>query len=148
MNQMPILAIIVPCYNEEKIIEQSAVILLNKLSNLINSNRVSTSSFISFVDDGSTDKTWKIIQTLSEKEHGIKGIRLAYNMGHQIALTSGICENNADIYITLDCDLQDDINIMDEMIDKWTNNDIDVVYGVRNSRETDTFVKRTMENTY
>ena len=144
----PKLAIIVPCFNEEEILKQSAVVLSDLLNSLIIKRKISSSSFICFVDDGSHDLTWQIIKELSANESKIQGIRLACNMGHQVALYSGICENNADIYITIDCDLQDDVNVTEEMIDKYLTQDIDVVYGVRSSRKSDTFLKGFTANLY
>lgn len=140
--EKPVLAIISPCYNEEEILKITFEKLNNILQNLKDKEKISTESFISFVDDGSTDKTWDSI-----KEFNASGIKLSKNFGHQSALLAGLIENKADIYITLDADLQDDINIIEKMIDKYTEG-YEIVYGFRNDRSNDTFLKRTLTAAY
>ena len=142
MNTIPKLALIIPCFNEEEIIEISAQKLLSVLSDLKEKGSVSKDSYICFVDDGSTDNTWDKIQEISRNNNSIQAIRFACNFGHQKAIMAGMCENSADIYITLDCDLQDDIEIIKEMVNKYKENNVDVVYSVRSSREKDGFFKK------
>jgi glycosyltransferase involved in cell wall biosynthesis len=142
VNKLIKLAIILPCYNEEEILSYSANLLKQKISELIEKNKISHESFICFVDDGSKDKTWKLIEELSAKNH-FTGIKLATNFGHQNAIYAGmmIMKDHADCIITIDADLQDDINVFEEMIDAHTNGSM-IVYGVRDNRETDSFFKR------
>ena len=141
MSISPKLALIVPCFNEAEIIEISQK-LLSVLDDLKEENLVSNDSYICFVDDGSADKTWEKIQELSKNNNSIQAIRFACNFGHQKAIMAGMCENSADIYITLDCDLQDDLNAITEMVKKYKENNADVVYSVRSSREKDGFLKK------
>ena len=140
--EKPILAIIAPCYNEEEILQESFEKLSSVLNDLKSSEKISEESYISFVDDGSCDKTWDIIKTLD-----VKGIKLSKNFGQQKALYAGLVENNADIYITLDADLQDDIAIIEQMIDKYKEG-YELVFGARNNRSTDTFLKKTFSDIY
>lgn len=139
--KIPRLAIILPCYNEEKILDLSKSHLLNKLNDLIQKKKITYDSKLCFVDDGSKDNTWKILD--SYKDSSISTIKLANNFGHQFALLAGLdtLKNNFDIYITIDVDLQDDIDCIDKMIDAYVNGD-DIVYGVRNDRQNDTYFKR------
>ena len=145
-KENPVLAIVVPCYNEEEILKKSAETLLDVIKNL--NNKISENSYICFVDDGSSDKTWDILNELMEKSNQIKAIRFACNFGHQKAMMCGMVENEADIYITIDCDLQDDINVISKMVETYLTKDVDVVYGVRNDRSTDSFFKRITAETY
>jgi len=140
-REIPTLAIILPCYNEEEILNFSKQKLLNKLNNLISLNKISGDSKLCFVDDGSSDQTWKILDSYHQKE--IITIKLANNFGHQFALLAGLetLKNSFDAYITIDVDLQDDINCIDLMVDSYMNDD-DIVYGVRNDRKNDTYFKR------
>ncbi len=135
------LAIIVPCYNEEEILPQSIKKLNKLLSSLIEKNLISNDSCIVFVNDGSKDKTWDIIKKENKKNHYIKGICLSRNFGHQEALLAGLYNIKKDIYITIDADLQDDINVIKDMIIKYHEGN-EIVYGVRKKRQTDTFFKR------
>ncbi len=139
-----VLSIITPCYNEEEIAKETCEILLKFLNKLKENKIVSEKSYISIVDDGSTDNTWEILNKFANTEKNIKLIKLAYNTGHQNALFCGLVENQADIYITLDFDLQDDINIIPEMIEKYKNNNVDIVYTIRNNRDTDSLFKKVM----
>ena len=143
MEKCPVLAIVVPCYNEEEIIKLTINELSNLLDNLIQSGQVAENSYISFVDDGSRDSTWDILSKEAELHNKVRALRFACNFGHQKAIYAGMCENKADIYITLDCDLQDDISIISEMINKYKKGNLDVVYAVRNDRNNDTYIKRS-----
>ncbi len=142
ITDMPILAIIIPCYNEELIIKHCASEITPILKQMIEKNEISDKSYFCFVDDGSSDCTWNVISELSNGNNHIKGIRLAYNFGQQQAFRCGMVENNADIYITIDCDLQDDITIIPLMVEKYKKNNVDVVYTVRSNRDTDSFPKK------
>lgn len=133
----------IPCYNEEEVLRDSAGKLLNKYNSLMEQNKITPDSKIVFIDDGSKDRTWEIIQELHEKNPVYQGIKLSRNRGHQNALLCGLMtlKDKADAVISIDADLQDDINAFDEMLDKFEQG-CDVVYGVRSKRETDTFFKR------
>ena len=149
-NAANTLFVVIPCYNEEDVLHDSASKLLVKLKALIGSRVVSGDSRILFVNDGSKDKTWAIIEELCKADIHYNGISLAHNKGHQNALLAGlmIAKEHADMVISMDADLQDDINAMDSMIEKY-NEGCDIVYGVRNKRDKDTFFKRfTAESFY
>ena len=135
---------VIPCYNEQEVLPTTSSLLRDKLHTLIEQNKISSDSRIVFVNDGSRDATWDIIQALHEEDEIFQGINLSKNMGHQNALLAGLMtvKDLCDAAISLDADLQDDINAIDEMIDKF-NEGCDVVYGVRSARKTDTFFKRT-----
>lgn len=137
------LYLVVPCYNEEEVLTETSKQLLSKLTSLIAAKTISKESRIIFIDDGSRDATWSIIENLNKKNSKFGGIKLSRNRGHQNALLSGLmtAKNHADIVISLDADLQDDINAVDEMLKENTKG-ADIVYGVRGSREKDTFFKR------
>lgn len=140
----------IPCYNEEEVLPNTTEILLNKFKQLISDNLISNESKICFIDDGSKDKTWTIIKDLCTGSNFFCGIKLSCNKGHQNALLSGLVtlKDYADTVISIDADLQDDINAIDEML-KAFHNGYDVVYGVRNKRNTDSFFKRfTAEGYY
>lgn len=146
----PILYIVVPCYNEEEVLPITKEQFLYKITQLINDKRVNGKSRVLFVNDGSKDSTWEIISSLSKESKYFEGISLSRNRGHQNAVLAGLMEAKdlCDITISIDCDGQDDINAMDEMIDKYYEG-YEVVYGVRSKRETDTFFKRfTAESFY
>lgn len=140
---LPILYIVIPCYNEEKVLPITAPMFLKKLNELINKNRINNNSKVLFVNDGSKDNTWKIISSLAKEDCHFSGISLSRNRGHQNALVAGLMEAKeyCDITISIDCDGQDDINAMDMMIEEYING-ADVVYGVRSQRKKDTFLKR------
>lgn len=149
MNK-PILVIVIPCYNEEQVLPVTCDMFLNELNQLINDDLISDASKILFVNDGSSDGTWEIINNLSERDEHYSGISLSRNRGHQNAVLAGLMEakNESDITITIDCDGQDDISVMHEMVQKYLEGS-EVVYGVRNNRDTDTFFKRfTAESFY
>lgn len=139
------LAIVVPCYNEEEMLPISSHTLQEELERLIQLNKVSPDSFVLFVDDGSKDKTWELITSEHDSNPGrVFGLKLAGNVGHQYALTAGLltAAQCSDVTISIDADLQDDIAVFEEMIDKYLSG-TDIVYGVRNNRKKDTFFKRT-----
>ena len=147
---LPRLLIVIPCYNEEKVLPITATIFENKINVLIAKKKISADSKILFVNDGSKDNTWKIIKNLSENKYTFEGICLSRNRGHQNALLAGLMEakERADITISIDCDGQDDINAMDQMIEEYLNG-AEIVYGVRSKRDTDTIFKRfTAESFY
>ena len=139
----PILYIVVPCYNEEEALPLTAPVFLQKLLHLCPDGR------IVLVDDGSSDTTWRIIQKLHADDPHFSGLRLNRNRGHQNALTAGLMWSRCrcDATISIDADLQDDIDAMDEMWQKYLGG-CDVVCGVRASRETDSFLKRTTARGY
>lgn len=145
----PVLYIVIPCFNEEKVLPITCEIFLNKLNQLISEKLINEKSKILFVNDGSSDKTWEIIKNLSKKDERYVGISQSKNRGHQSSVLAGMMEviDKCDICITIDCDGQDDINAMDEMI-KAYNKGYDVVYGVRNNRDTDSFFKKNTAELY
>lgn len=135
--------IVVPCYNEEEVFEDSNKKLLEVLKDLISKEKISQDSYILYVDDGSKDKTWSKIKTGYDNDEHVHGLKLAGNKGHQNALFAGLmyAKENADISISIDADLQDDIAVIEEMIDYYHDGN-DIVYGVRKDRSTDSFFKR------
>lgn len=137
------LNIVIPCYNEEGVIEITIGELVKKMDSLIASKLISDTSKITLVDDGSKDNTWQSIETLCGQYEYIDGIKLSRNRGHQNALLAGLMtvKDDFDMVISMDADLQDDINAVDGMIEAY-NKGADVVYGVRSSRKTDTFFKK------
>ena len=139
----PRLYIIIPCYNEQAVLPITAPMFLDKLNSLAAAGKISGDSRILFVNDGSKDETWNIIRDLSRQDEHYIGICQSRNRGHQNAVLAGLMEAKdcCDITISIDCDGQDDINAMDAMVDAYLDG-CDVVYGVRSSRETDTFFKR------
>lgn len=138
-----VLYIVVPCYNEEAVLQITSTLFLNKIKHLVNINKISDKSKILFVDDGSTDSTWEIINILSRSDSHFCGIKQSRNRGHQSSLLAGLMEvkDKADVAISIDCDGQDDINAIDEMLDRYYEG-FDIVYGVRDNRDTDTPFKR------
>ena len=141
MNNL--LTIVVPCYNEEEVLPETVKELGGILQHLIKEEKVASNSKIMFVDDGSKDKTWSMIDKYSQNLNYVTGIKFSRNYGHQKALIAGMqtAVSKSDMIITIDADLQDDVNAIPAMVDKY-NSGVDVVYGVRNSRETDTAFKR------
>ena len=138
------LAIVVPCYNEEEVLEMSSEALRGVLDDLIDKRKISVDSFIMFVNDGSKDKTWELIEAEHEKyPYQVYGVKLARNVGHQYALTAGLitAADLCDICVSIDADLQDDVSVIEYMVDKY-HDGCDIVYGVRKERKTDTFFKR------
>ena len=143
------LAIVVPCYNEEEVLKETNKHLLELLNKLISLNKVSKDSFIMYVNDGSKDKTWEIINELYNTSNNVHGLNLAGNKGHQNALFAGLMQakEEVDVTISIDADMQDDINAIELMIDKY-NLGNDIVYGVRDNRESDSFFKRFTAQTF
>lgn len=137
------LCLVIPCYNEEEVLPETSKRLKEKYNKLIADNIISEDSRILFVDDGSKDKTWSMISDLHEKDTCFWGVKLSRNRGHQNALLAGLhaALDQADAVISMDADLQDDINAIDAFIEKY-NEGVDVVYGVRSSRKKDTFFKK------
>lgn len=139
----PKLYIIIPCYNEQEVLPITAPMFLEKLKSLSAAGKISGNSRVLFVNDGSRDGTWSIIEKLAKEDEHYIGISQSRNRGHQNAVLAGLMEAKdvCDITISIDCDGQDDINAMDQMVDAYLDG-CEVVYGVRSSRETDTFFKR------
>lgn len=141
---------VVPCYNEEEVLPETSKRLLVKMKDLVDQGKVSPDSKICFVDDGSRDRTWAMIEELHEQLPVFTGVKLSRNRGHQNALLGGMMtvKDDCDALISLDADLQDDPDAIDQMIDQWIDGS-DIVYGVRSARKTDTFFKRfTAESFY
>ncbi|MBQ7392102.1 MAG: glycosyltransferase family 2 protein [Clostridia bacterium] len=138
------LYLVIPCYNEEEVLPETAARLKEKMTALMESGKISPDSRVVFVNDGSKDRTWELIQKLHIENPLYRGICLSRNRGHQNALLAGLMtvREECDAVISLDADLQDDINAIDAMVDKYLEG-YDVVYGVRSSRKKDTFFKRT-----
>lgn len=138
-----ILTIVVPCYNEEEVLPETTKELGQILNNLIAKKKIASNSKILFVNDGSKDNTWEIISSYSKNLDYVTGIKFTRNYGHQNALLAGmsLAVKHSDMIITIDADLQDDVNAIYKMVDKFTEG-YDVVYGVRNSRDTDSFFKK------
>ncbi len=140
----PILYIVIPCYNEQEVLPITAPQFLAKIRQLTEAGKIAEESRVLFVNDGSKDRTWEIISALAASDGHYIGISQSRNRGHQNAVLAGLMEakDRCDITISIDCDGQDDINAMDAMVDEYLSGS-EVVYGVRESRETDTFFKRT-----
>ncbi len=144
-----ILYMVVPCYNEEPVLEETTSRLKEKYNSLISQGKISKDSKVIYVNDGSKDRTWELISEIHKNDKMFRGICLSRNRGHQNAVLAGLmtAKDEADMVISMDADLQDDINAIDEMVDKF-NEGYDIVYGVRNKRKTDTFFKRFTAQTY
>ena len=144
MNHLPILYIVVPCYNEQDMLPISNEQLTTFLRGLVEEDIVNAESRVMYVDDGSHDKTWELISEYAHANSSVTGVKLAGNVGHQNALLAGLttAKDYADIMVSIDADLQDDISVIREMIEKYKSG-CDIVYGVRNKRTTDTWFKRT-----
>ena len=140
---LPKLYIVIPCYNEQEVLPITAPMFLEKINSLADKGKISRDSRVLFVNDGSRDRTWEIITELSKQDEHFIGISQSRNRGHQNAVLAGLMEAKdvCDITISIDCDGQDDINAMDQMVDEYLGG-CEIVYGVRSSRETDTFFKR------
>ncbi len=146
----PILYIVIPCYNEQEVLPITAPMFLQKINDLAAAGKISPDSRVLFVNDGSKDRTWEIINELATSDEHYVGICQSRNRGHQNAVLAGLMEakSRCDITISIDCDGQDDINAMDGMVDAYRDG-CDIVYGVRSKRDTDTFFKRfTAESFY
>lgn len=149
-RQTPVLYIVIPCYNEQEVLPITAPLFLQKINDLAAAGKISPDSRVLFVNDGSKDNTWQIIRDLAAGDPHYLGICQSRNRGHQNAVLAGLMEakDRCDITISIDCDGQDDINAMDDMVDAY-HDGCEVVYGVRSKRETDTFFKRfTAESFY
>lgn len=144
MKEAPVLAIVVPCYKEEAVLHETHKRLSQLLDRLTTERRISPKSYILYVNDGSTDRTWEIIKELYKKTSYACGLNLAGNVGHQNALMAGLnaVKERCDAAISIDADLQDDVNVIPEMVERYLEGN-DIVYGVRRERKTDTFFKRT-----
>lgn len=140
----PVLYLVVPCFNEEEVIGITCPIFVEKLKELIGAGKIAPESRVLFVDDGSRDNTWNIIKEKSKECSLVEGISLSRNRGHQNALLAGLYEakDKCDITVSIDCDGQDDINAIDKMIEEYLGG-CEIVYGVRSSRKTDSFLKRS-----
>ncbi len=138
-----ILYLVIPCYNEEKVLLETTKILSKKMNNLIKSHVIDKDSHVLYVDDGSVDLTWSIIEKINKEDKLFQGISLSRNTGHQNALVAGLlsAKTKADIVITMDADLQDDINAIDVMIEKY-NQGNEIVYGIRSKRDKDSWFKQ------
>jgi glycosyltransferase involved in cell wall biosynthesis len=141
---MPTVYFVIPCYNEEAVLPETVKELTKILEGMEKQGLADQKSRMLFVDDGSRDQTWKLISKYHEENHWVSGLKLSHNRGHQNALLSGLmtAKEVADCAISLDADLQDDVNVLPQFVEKYQEG-CDVVYGVRNKRETDTFFKRT-----
>jgi len=147
--EAPKLCLVLPCYNEEAVLDKTNNIIVPVIEEMISSNIVHENSKICYVNDGSKDSTWEIIKRFSEQNKIVKGIKLSANFGHQNAILAGMIRNkdHFDCIITIDADLQDDVNVIKEMISKFTEG-YAVVYGVRSSRHSDSFFKKFTAETF
>ncbi|MCQ2542428.1 MAG: glycosyltransferase family 2 protein, partial [Lachnospiraceae bacterium] len=138
------LAIVVPCYNEEEMLPISLPRLIGVLEDLVKKNKIDSSSYLLFINDGSKDRTWELLEEEHKKDNRVRAIKLARNRGHQNALLSGLftAAKDADITVSIDADLQDDITKIEEMVDLY-HDGCEIVYGVRGDRKTDSWFKRT-----
>lgn len=143
MSKNDILYVVIPCYNEEEVLHETARQLLEKMNSLFERGMISKESKIMFVNDGSRDGTWEIIEELHRSNPIYVGVKLSRNKGHQNALLAGLmtAKERADMTISMDADLQDDIGVIDQMVEKYQEGN-DIVYGVRSARKKDTFFKR------
>ena len=145
-----VLYLVIPCYNEEEVLPETSARLREKINELIGKKKIDARSRVIFVNDGSKDSTWELIEELHQKDKIFGGINLSRNRGHQNALLAGLMtvKDHADMVISMDADLQDDINAINEMVDKYLDG-TDIVYGVRSNRQKDTFFKKiTAEGFY
>ena len=141
------LCIVVPCYNEEEVLEETCGRLLALLTAVTATGQISPASRVCFVDDGSSDRTWALIESLAGKDHRITGIKLSRNRGHQNALLAGLLTAEGDAIISVDADLQDDIDAIPRMIEQLTRG-ADIVFGVRSRRDNDSVFKRVTANAF
>ena len=145
----PILYIVIPCYNEEEVLPVTSGMFRDEIRDLIAKDKISSESRVLFVDDGSKDSTWQIISSLALEDPVFTGIRQSRNRGHQSSVLAGLMEakDRADIVISIDCDGQDDVTAMEDMVDAYADG-CDIVYGIRSNRESDTFFKRSSAQLY
>lgn len=143
-DNLPVIAIVVPCYNEEEALPLSSARLIEMLDRMQASGLASAESYVLCCNDGSRDRTWEVIQSLHDRDHRIKGISLAHNRGHQYALLAGLmtAKDHCDAAVSIDADLQDDPEAIIDMVKKYIEGS-EIVYGVRSSRASDTWFKRT-----
>ena len=143
------LFVVIPCYNEEEVLCETAARLKNKIEILMRQGKISSDSQIVFVNDGSKDKTWDLITKLHREDNLYRGINLTRNRGHQNALLAGLMtvKSEADMVISMDADLQDDIDAMDEMVKKYLDG-CDIVYGVRSNRKKDSFLSALRQKVF
>jgi len=148
-RKLPVLAIIFPCYNEEAVLPTTAQVAIDTLDAMISDARVAPESFLLFVDDGSTDATWTIIRDLHERDKRFRGLRFGGNAGHQNALLAGMhaVSLEVDCAVTMDADLQDDITLIPDMVERFMEGN-HIVYGVRGDRTVDTWFKRNSANLF
>ncbi|AQT59187.1 glycosyltransferase family 2 protein [Cellvibrio sp. PSBB023] len=147
-TQIPSLAIVIPCYNEEEMLPKTLTTMLSLRDGMISRGKINTASKIYLVDDGSKDKTWQILSSEAANNPALVAVKLSRNKGHQNALYAGLCTTTEDITVSIDADLQDDPQNIEAMVDEYLKGN-DVVYGVRSARHTDTFFKRfTAEGYY
>lgn len=149
-KKLKILYLVIPCYNEEDVLPITTEVLNLKMKTLIDSKKISSESKVLYIDDGSKDKTWELIENIHSKNNMFCGVKLSRNRGHQNALLAGLmsAKKYADITISMDADLQDDIDVIDKMLEEY-NNGSEIVYGVRSSRKKDSVFKRmTAEGFY
>jgi len=147
-TSIPSLAVVIPCYNEEEMLPKTLSTMLNLRQSMIAKGKINQDSKIYLVDDGSTDKTWKILAAEAAQNPALVAVKLSRNKGHQNALYAGLCTTTEDITVSIDADLQDDPQNIEAMVDEYLKGN-DVVYGVRSARHTDTFFKRfTAEGYY
>ena len=142
-----LLSIVVPCYNEEEVLPETAKRLAELLALLVGKGLAHGDSAVYFVDDGSRDRTWELIQTLSQSDARLHGVKLSRNRGHQNALLAGLFNAPGDVLVSVDADLQDDLGVIEQMLLKYQQG-AEIVYGVRQSRSTDTFFKRASAEGY
>ena len=149
MESKTVLWMVIPCYNEEVVLPKTAPMFLAQLNHMVAEGQISDESRILFVNDGSSDDTWKLIENFSKQDKHYIGIAQSRNMGHQNAVLAGLMEamDHCDITISIDCDGQDDIHAMEEMVKQYHEGS-DIVYGVRNNRDTDSWFKRTTAQSY
>lgn len=148
-NNYPILTVVVPCYNEEEVLQETTLRLSTIIREMVASEQISSLSSVLYVDDGSKDRTWEFITDLNSKYPEISGLKLARNVGHQNALLAGLMQakETSDCVISIDSDLQDDVGVIPEFINKYKEGN-DIVYGVRSDRSTDTLFKRKSATTF
>ncbi len=149
-SKLPVIAFVIPCYNEEEALPETTKVLTEKINQLTSQKKISPKSRVYYVDDGSADKTWQVISDIHKKNPVFCGIKLSHNRGHQNALLAGLltAKEKADALISMDADLQDDTDAVDQMVEQFVQGN-QIVYGVRSSRKTDTFFKRaTAEGFY
>ncbi len=141
------LSIVVPCYDEQEVLPKSAARLIELLQRLEGLGKIDAGSNIYFVDDGSRDGTWQIIENLAARDRHVHGVKLSRNRGHQIALIAGLQAADGDAVVSIDADLQDDVSVIESMVDRF-HEGYEVIYGVRGNREADTFLKKAAAESY